>query len=131
MELFRYLIFLGCFILMDHLNSNHGSHCSKTTSSGTFKSHDEQIQQWLEEESEHEFSDMDDEGNNPNFQPETELLDEDEILNDEAHQELCVPSQVTSVSERQPTSEEVRQEPSREFYKGKKEFMWSKKESWC
>lgn len=115
---------------MDHLNINQGPSGSKRTSSGTFKSREEQIQQWLEEESEYEFSDLDDEGNDPNFQPENQLLEDDEVSNDEAGQELCVSSH-ESGPELQPTTKELRQETSSEspeYYKGKNGFMWNRKE---
>uniref|UniRef100_A0A0K8UXT0 PiggyBac transposable element-derived protein 4 n=1 Tax=Bactrocera latifrons TaxID=174628 RepID=A0A0K8UXT0_BACLA len=103
---------------MEHSNISQDPHCSKRTSSGTFKNRNELILQWLEKESEHEFSDMDDECNDPNFQPETALLDNDED-NEEQH---------ATTSETQNICEEVNQHPTSDYYKGKKGFMWSARE---
>lgn len=49
-------------------NARPGTSTGNRTSAETFVGHEEQILAWLEEESEHEFSDIDDEGEDPETQ---------------------------------------------------------------
>lgn len=56
------------------MDESSNSSISKRTSAGAFICHDEKIAKRLNEESEHEFSDVDDEGDDPYFQPEIENL---------------------------------------------------------
>lgn len=52
-------------------SSDNPSTSYKRTKAGTFKSHDDQITQWLEKDSEHKFSDVDDEDGDPTYESET------------------------------------------------------------
>lgn len=103
------------------------------------------ITEWLNEESEHEFSDVDDEGDDPNFQPEIEYLEDDEIsVTEESSQELIQePAEEERVAAEERTfgepSQEVFQEPVEEErpaateepsgrFKGKNGFIWNSQE---
>jgi hypothetical protein len=64
--------------MADTSNNASTSSTRKRTAAGTFVSIEDQITKWLEEESEHEFSDIDDEDEDPTFQPETQHVEEDQ-----------------------------------------------------
>ncbi|GBP44057.1 PiggyBac transposable element-derived protein 4 [Eumeta japonica] len=70
---------------------------------------------WLEEESEHEFNDVDVEGDDPNFQPETELSEADDVSDEEEDQETSEEVQYESASEN--VHQETSNESSSEYYK--------------
>ncbi|XP_055913322.1 piggyBac transposable element-derived protein 4-like [Eupeodes corollae] len=104
---------------MAHSNNNGESQKLKRTSNGNFASHDLLMEQWLDDESEHDFSDFDDEDDDPTFQPETEFLEADEVsdeLEEPEHEEA---------SPEAPVKLNVHQEKS---YKGKKGFTWNREE---
>lgn len=85
----------------------------KRTLAGTFVGNDDQLLGWLEEESEHEFSDIDNEDEDPNFEPEIQHIEEDDISCEEEPN-----IEPASVVER--SSDE-----SQEHFKGKNGFIWS------
>lgn len=96
----------------------------KRTSAGTFVGYEDQILKWLEEEDEHEFSDVDDEHEDPTFEPEIQQIEEDVIL--------CEEDPEPNVGARQESAEVIEHQQSsdeaRENYRGKNGFIWNKHE---
>lgn len=106
---------------MSHSSNSQHPHGFKRTSAGTFKSHDQLVEEWLE----YEFSDLDSEDDDPDFQPETQNLESDEVSDDESQ------NQGPSEEMRQQTFEDVRQKTtgvSSEHFKGKNGFIWYRQE---
>ncbi|KAL3269804.1 hypothetical protein HHI36_008863 [Cryptolaemus montrouzieri] len=57
--------------MADSNNNTNTSSTRKRTPAGNFVSYDDQILQWLEEDNEYEFSDVDDEDGDPTLDPES------------------------------------------------------------
>ncbi|CAH2094231.1 unnamed protein product [Euphydryas editha] len=105
-------------------NPRPGTSTRKRTSTGTFVGNEDQIQQWLEEVNEHELSDIDDEVEDPTYEPETQNVEEDVIsCEEDPESNLESQQEPVTVVERQRSSH-----VSEDHYKGKNGFVWSKQE---
>ncbi|KAH9628687.1 hypothetical protein HF086_008628 [Spodoptera exigua] len=96
----------------------------KRTSAGTFVNKEEEILNWLEEESDDVFSGIDDEDEDPSFEPEIQR-DEDDVISREEDAESILEVQ------QEPVIEVERQQSSyksQDHYTGKNGFIWSTQE---